>query len=223
MKMRQAALARTLVSLATMGLVSTAWAAREMPRGQSTPEPGEATLAEIRGATERFRDITVAVAEGYIRDPFDLCDTAAMMGRPASLGAMGVHYVRPDRLGITAPPSPRVDGIGTHTDFRTPGILIYEPQPDGSMELVAVENLVFQRAWRETGRSAPPTFHGVPYDTMADDPATATDEAHMFEPHFDRHVWIYRDNPNGVFAPFNPAVTCAYHRGAGLHPGHSTR
>ena len=50
---------------------------------------------------------------------------------------------------------------------------------------------------------------------MTDDPTTETDEAHMFEPHFGRHVWIYRDNPNGVFAPFNPAVTCAHHRGAG--------
>ena len=37
---------------------------------------------------------------------------------------------------------------------------------------------------------------------------TPADEAHMFEPHFDRHVWIYRDNPNGVFAPFNPNVSC---------------
>ena len=31
----------------------------------------------------------------------------------------------------------------------------------------------------------------------------------MFEPHYDRHVWLYRENPNGVFTPFNPAVTCA--------------
>jgi hypothetical protein len=52
---------------------------------------------------------------------------------------------------------------------------------------------------------------------MIDDPTTETDEAHMFAPHFDRHVWIYRDNPNGVFAPFNPAVTCAHHRGAQVH------
>jgi hypothetical protein len=39
---------------------------------------------------------------------------------------------------------------------------------------------------------------------MQDDPATKVDEAHMFEPHYDRHVCLYRDNPNGVFAPFNP-------------------
>ena len=194
------------------------------PHLRSTPGPGEPTLAEVRNATERFRDVNVALAQGYVRDPGDLCDTAEMMGRPASLGAMGVHYFRPDLLGITAPPSPRVNGGGTHTDFRQPSILIYEPQSDGSLELVAVENLVFADAWRASGRLAPPTFHGVPYDTMRDDPNTATDEAHMFEPHFDRHVWLYRDNPNGIFAPFNPAVTCAHHRGSQGHsPSHLTR
>ena len=211
-------LVKTSVSLAIAGLLSTAWAAHDTPRVPLGPGPGEPTLAEIRRATERFQDVNIALSEGYIRDPFDLCDTAAMMGRPESLGAMGVHYFHPGLLGITAPPSPRVDGAGTHTDFRRPGILIYEPQDDGSMELVAVENLVFARAWRDSGQSAPPTFHGVPYDTMTDDPTTETDEAHMFESHFDRHVWIYRDNPNGVFAPFNPAVTCAHHQGTRVHP-----
>lgn len=188
------------------------------------PGPGEPTLAEVRAATERFRDVKVALAEGYVADPMNLCETAPMMGQPASLGAMGIHYFRPDLLGITAPPSPRVNGDGTHTDFRRPAILIYEPQADGSLALVAVENLVFQAAWRKSGHTALPTFHGVPYDTMADDPKTAVDEAHMFEPHFDRHVWIFRENPNGVFTPFNPAVTCAHHRGATTHPaGHESR
>jgi hypothetical protein len=171
----------------------------------------------VRHATERFRDVKVALAEGYIRDPFDVCETAEMMGRPRELGAMGIHYFRPDMLGITAPPAPRVNGNGTHTDFRRPSILIYEPQADGSVELVAVENLVFAKAWREAGHRERPTFHGVPYDSMADDPNTPVDEAHMFEPHFDRHVWIYRENPNGVFTPLNPAVSCANHRGGTPH------
>ena len=171
----------------------------------------EPTLAEVRAATERFQDIKVALAEGYIRDPMNVCDTADMMGRPASLGAMGVHYFRPDLLGITAPPNPRVDGNGTHTDFRKPGILIYEPQADGSMKLVAVENLVFQKSWHAAGNAKPPSFHGVEYDNMRDDPATKIDEAHMFEPHYDRHVWLYRDNPSGVFAQFNPRVSCKAH------------
>lgn len=173
-------------------------------------ETAEPDLDAVRAATARFRDVKVALAEGYIRDPMNVCDTAAMMGRPNELGAMGVHYFRPDLLGITAPPNPRVNGTGTHTDFLKPSILIYEPQADGSLELVAVENLVFAKAWHEAGNERPPSFHGVEYDSMKDDPATAIDEAHMFEPHYDRHVWLYRDNPNGLFAQFNPRVSCAH-------------
>jgi hypothetical protein len=178
---------------------------------------GEPDLAAVRAATERFRDVEAALAEGYIRDPFDLCDTAELLGRPAELGAMGIHYFRPDLLGITAPPDPRVAGTGTHTDFLTPSILIYEPQANGSLELVAVENLAFATAWEAAGHRDPPSFHGVPYDYMVNDPETDADEAHMFEPHYDRHVWIYRENPNGLFAPFNPNVSCEHHLGATHH------
>lgn len=206
------------LSLAAMTLAACTTAT--LPDSPGAPGAGEPTLAEVRNATERFRDVNVALAEGYIRDPFDLCDTADMMGRPASDGAMGVHYFRADLLGITAPPSPRVDGNGTHTDFRQPAILIYEPQADSSMQLVAVENLVFSAAWTASGHSVPPSFYGVPYDRMVDDPATPVDEAHMFMPHFDRHVWIFRDNPNGIFSPFNPAVSCQHHKGARHFPGH---
>ena len=178
------------------------------------PNPGpaaEPTLQEVRTATERFQNVEVALAEGYVRDPMNICDTADMMGRPASLGAMGIHFFRPDLLGISAPPNPRVNGDGTHTDFRKPAILIYEPQADGSLELVAVENLVFQKSWHAAGNDRPPSFHGVEYDRMQDDPSTKIDEAHMFEPHYDRHVWLYRDNPNGMFAQFNPKVSCQAH------------
>jgi hypothetical protein len=216
MNIRHKFLIPTLVAIGVAGAFAVV--AEAVDRTPSAPGPGEPTLAEVRRATERFRDVNAALAEGYIRDPFDLCDTAAMMGRPESLGAMGIHYFRPDLLGITAPPSPRVNGTGTHTDFRVPSILIYEPKEDGALELVAVENLVFADAWRAAGHAAPPTFHGVPYDSMIDNPATAVDEAHMFAPHFDRHFWLYRENPNGVFTPFNPAVTCENHRRAHGHP-----
>jgi hypothetical protein len=132
-----------------------------------------------------------------------------MMGGPANAGAMGIHYFRPDLLGISAPPNPRVNGNGTHTDFLKPSVLVYEPQADGSLRLVAVENLVFRWAWAEAGHKEPPSFHGVRYEMMADDPHTKVDEAHMFEPHYDLHVWLFRDNPSGQFAPFNPKVSCA--------------
>jgi hypothetical protein len=193
----------------------------------AAPGPGEPTLDEVRAATARFRNVKVALAEGYVRDPTDMCDTAPMMGRPKALGGMGIHFFRPDLLGITAPPAPRVDGNGTHTDFHKPSILIYEPREDGSLELVAVENLVFKKAWEAAGNKKLPTFHGVEYDYMFDDPKTAIDEAHNFEPHYDRHVWLYRPNSNGMFAQFNPTVTCQFHKpmvvagkGGTEHSGH---
>jgi hypothetical protein len=210
--------AMTVGACGTNESPAPAAAAPAAPAG-TAPGPGEPDLAAVRKATERFRDVNVALKEGYIRDPFDLCDTAEMMGRPAALGAMGIHYFKPDVLGITAPPNPKVEGTGIHTDFLAPSILIYEPQENGSLELVAVENLAFEAAWKAAGNSKPPTFHGVSYNYMADDPATPADDAHQFMPHYDRHVWIYRENPNGVFAPFNPKVSCAHHKGKTLH-GH---
>lgn len=211
--------ASALAILTVTAAVASQFVPSEAARidASSSPRPGEPTLAEIRHATARFRDVKVALAEGYIRDPGNMCETAEMMGKPRAMGAMGIHYFRPDMLGIAGPPNPRVNGSGVHTDFLKPAILIYEPQADGSLELVAVENLVFAKAWKEAGHDAPPSFHGVPYDTMRDDPTTPIDEAHMFEPHHDRHVWLYRENPNGVFAQFNPRVSCKHHHAHAPH------
>jgi hypothetical protein len=208
----------TLVASATVIVAAAAAQAAPLTPAEvaridasSSSAPGEPTLAEIRHATERFRDVEAALAEGYIRDPANLCETAEMTGQPEKLGAMGLHYFRPDMLGITAAPNPRVDGTGTYTDFAKPAILVYEPQADGTLELIAVENLVFAKAWKQAGHDAPPSFHGVTWNTMMDDPATPADEAHNFEPHHDRHIWLYRENPNGIFAQFNPRVTCKHH------------
>ena len=46
---------------------------------------------------------------------------------------------------------------------------------------------------------------------MADDPGTPGDEAHGFAPHYDQHVWLFRENPMGELMPFNPNVTCEHH------------
>ena len=201
-------------------LLLAAVAALAVSASAPASAPAEPDLAAVRAAAERYRDVNVALAAGYIPAPGSVCESAGAMGQSASAGAMGIHYFRPDLLGITAPPNPRVAGNGTHIDFLNPAILIYEPQADGSLELVAVENLVFEAAWRAAGHDAPPSFHGRPYEHMVDDPATAADEAHMFEPHYDRHVWLFRDNPSGVFAPFNPNVTCAHARQQTAHGGH---
>lgn len=167
-------------------------------------------LEEVREATQRFEEVEAAEEAGYVRDPMDRCEMAADQGRPVQLGGMGVHYFRPDLLGITEE-KPRVDGTGTHTDFREPGVLVYEPRPDGSMELVAVENMVFKDAWDEE-HEGKPTFHGLEYFQMVDNPRTEADEAHLFRPHYELHLWVHRENPIAVYSEWNPEVTCEHHQ-----------
>lgn len=197
-------------------LVGMALTAALVPALRPAPTP-EPDLNAVRAATAKYKDVKVALKDGYVLEPTKTCETADMMGRPASAGAMGLHFLRADLLGITAPPNPRVDGVGTHTDFTKPAVLIYEPQADSSMQLVAIENLVFIKSWELAGNTKPPSFQGVAFDRMVDDPATALDEAHGFAPHYDRHVWLYRDNPSGVFAQFNPNVTCKHWKNEHKH------
>lgn len=166
----------------------------------------EVDLDEMRANTEKYKDINVALADGYI-PPDNRCVSAAGEGLPPELGAMGIHYIHPAMLKITGV-EPRVDGQSTYTDWAQPSILIYEPQADGSLELVAIENLVFEAAWKAAGSDAAPVLNGRAWDHMADDPDTDGDEAHGFMPHYDQHVWLYRDNPMGDLMPFNPNVTC---------------
>lgn len=167
-------------------------------------------LEAIRAATAKYKDVNVALADGFIRDPANACVMAGEEGLPPEWGGMGIHYLNMARLGITTG-EPRVDGNGLNTDFTKPSVLMYEPQADGSLVLLGVENLVFQAAWHAAGNSSPPIFVEAEWDTMADDPATEGDEAHHFEPHYDRHVWAFRENPAGMVVPFNPAVSCEFH------------
>lgn len=170
-------------------------------------------IPALREATARFQDVEVALAEGYVRDPMNLCVSAAVEGYPPQLGGMGIHFFRPDLLGLTAT-EPRVDGTGTHTDFGRPAVLVYFPNEDGTLQLGAIENIVFQDAWHGVGNPQPPEFKGHQYWSLADNPTTPeVDEAHMFEPHYELHLWVHEENPLGVTFPFNPNVSCAHHDG----------
>lgn len=172
-------------------------------------------VAAVRAATEKYRDVAVALADGYVAHP--MCMEAGMEGQPRQLGAMGYHYFRPDLLGLTVT-DPRVEGTGIHTDFARPGVLLYEPRADGSLQLTGIENLVWAKAWREAGNEGPPEYHGNQYYLTIDNPATEIDEAHGFEPHFELHWWLYRENSAGEFSPFNRAVSCEH--GTTEHAAH---
>ena len=193
-----------LMVTAGLGLASLVY-----PGGATADEVAQ--IAAVRQATAKYKDVGIALAEGFVPAPSG-CVSAAHEGLPPEWGAMGIHYIHPAMLKLTGS-EPRVNGMSTHTDFLKPAILLYEPQADGSLVLLGVENLVFQKAWKEAGNGAPPQFAGRTWDAMADDPATPGDEAHEFEPHFDQHVWTLRENPNGALVPFNPNVTCEHFKG----------
>ena len=151
-------------------------------------------LAQVRAATAQYHDIDVALAAGYaLGSP---CESRAE-------GAMGMHY--PNRTlmgtrGVRGTP-PLVWGDDAVIDPLRPEVLLYEPQPDGSRRLVAVEYLVFAAAW-DAVNSEPPTLAGIPFDYKEGV------EAHGFEPHYELHVWLWRQNPLGMFYPWNPKVAC---------------
>jgi len=163
----------------------------------------QAGVDEIRASVEKYRDVEVAIAAGYVRDPLDTCERPSHLAQPAELGAMGIHYLRLDALGIDEN-GVRLDVKGTHTDFTDPAVLIYEPQEDGSLELVGVENIVSAESWRAAGNSRAPTFNGMPFHHFAEDPSRSTAE------YYDLHIWL-RDSPDGTFSQYNRAVSCEHH------------
>jgi len=97
------------------------------------------------------------------------------------LGGMGYHYARMEYM----------DGRVNHLE---PQILLYAPDENGEMEFVGVEYV-------------------VPFAILPED-----EEAPMlFFHHFHKnpiqeiwalHVWTEKHNPSGMFADWNPNVSC---------------
>lgn len=163
------------------------------------------SLDEVRAATSRYQSVEAALADGYTRDPLDVCETAYYLGELQDLGAIGVHFLRRDLLGVVEEMATRLDVTGIHDDFLRPALLVYEPQADSTLQLVAIANMVNARAWEESGHREPPSFGEEPFAYTPGDQATG------YPAHYHLHMWLYRDNPSGMFAPYNSAVTCANH------------
>lgn len=130
-------------------------------------------LAEaVRSATEKYQDPAAALADGYVAMP--------CVSGPGS-GAMGIHFVNPPLLE---------DG---EIDVSRPEALMYEPQADGSLELLGVEFIAFEGPAVLMGH----LFHFV-----------AAPNRYGLDPFYELHVWAWRENPGGMFADFNTAVSC---------------
>lgn len=95
-------------------------------------------------------------------------------------GGMGVHWLSESLV------DPVFDPLHPET-------LLFAPGPNGIPKLVGVEYVVIN-----VGQPAP-TFGGQAFDVGGAPPPV---------PHWSLHVWLWKDNPSGLFAAFNPDVSC---------------
>ena len=146
-----------------------------------------AQLARVRQALDKYRDPIAAVRDGYF-------STVACMDFPSGgegemayrAGGMGVHFLNP---GL----------IGPQLDTLRPQVLIYEPVRD-SLRLVAAEWFMPTQVSQQR-----PSLFGRDLDgPMEGHAPIMPPEAH----HWDLHVWLWKNNPAGVFSPTNPTVRC---------------
>jgi hypothetical protein len=80
-------------------------------------------VEKVRNANDRFKDVSVAVAEGYKPIP---C-ASGVEG-----GSMGIHFVNETHL--------KNDAI----DLAHPEAVMYEPSANGKLTLIAVEYITFK-------------------------------------------------------------------------------
>jgi hypothetical protein len=149
-------------------------------------DQGRHRLEDVRAATAPFQSLSVAIGRQYglLTDAKGI----ACIDNPG-VGAMGVHYVNGGLVGTTA------------VDPRKPEALVYEPGSNGQMRLVAVEYVTFKAQWDATHKSRPKLF-GQTF--------MLTPDGNRFglPAFYSLHAWIWKHNPDGTFAMWNPTVHC---------------
>lgn len=144
---------------------------------------GQSPLAIARQATAAFHDIEAATAAGY--GEFYICTDNESLG-----AAMGQHYANIDLVL-----DPAIDPL-------RPEVLVYEPRPDGSLRLVGVEYVVFQDLWHEAFGAGTPSVLGVDLKPVA------APNRYGLPAFFERHVWLWKPNPLGMYEDWNSSVSC---------------
>ena len=97
-------------------------------------------------------------------------------------GGMGFHYGD----------ATLIDGS---VSLDKPEVLLYEPQAGGQMKLVGVEYIVPLSAWTAPN---PPHLLGRDFHVIDAFQVWAL------------HVWLWKDNPSGLYSDWNPQVSCQY-------------
>jgi hypothetical protein len=145
-----------------------------------------ALLEAVRKATVGFKDVAQAEKAKYS------LVFGCVSGSDA--GAMGMHFLNSALLD-------QVNQTGVFYPSQ-PQILLYEPNPDGSLRLTGADFVVFADDWNRNHPEGPPQLMGQLF--------------HYFESpnrfglpaFFTLHVWAWKENPNGAFVNWHPDVTC---------------
>lgn len=136
-----------------------------------------------KAATARYHSLQQAQAAGY---------TTA--GEPCVTGpggaAMGIHAINPALIGDPA------------INSTKPEVLLYLPNANGRLELIGIEYFKIDDDQDLNTDDDRPSLFGQPFDgpMLGHNPSMPI--------HYDLHVWLWADNPDGLFAPFNPSLSC---------------
>ena len=155
--------------------------------------PGDCqkSLAEAKAATAQYHIVQNAFSDGFF-------STGTCVAVPG-LGAMGIHFINPARM---------FDG---QVDESQPETLLYLSDGAGGYKLLGLEYympvIVGGMPW--FGPGPPPVPHNPAPELFGrtfDGPMPGFGPGQPW--HYSLHVWAWKHNPNGMFTPFNPKLSC---------------
>lgn len=145
-----------------------------------SPEAIRKQLETAQRVTDRFENVSAASAAGYVQG--SPCESSPQ-------GGMGFHYVNP-----AAVQDPKLDPL-------KPEVLLYE-QRTGGLQLIGVEYMKVDGDQQLATDGDRPALYGRAFDgpMLGHSPGMPI--------HYDLHVWLQKRNPSGMFAQWNPEVSC---------------
>ncbi len=156
---------------------------------QYTPAGIARQLAKTKTALDKYQSVDTAKADGYVAA--SPCESTPTNPAQTSYGGgMGIHYVNQALLK----PGP--------IDPAKPPILVYAPTAGGGLQLVAAEYFKPDADQNVRTDDDRPSLFGRAFD------GPMQGHAPGMPIHFDLHVWLWQHNPSGIFASYNPDVTC---------------
>ena len=186
-----AAVAACLATFAPTATGATS-SARMMPPADSATVAAQGTglnpVTAARNATRKYHDFRDAKAHGY--GLFHDVNGVSCISMPG-MGAMGIHFVNGALVG---------DG---KIRLKQPEAVVYARE-NGHRRLVALEYVVLRKDWeRIHGPNAHrPWLYGHRFNL------THAGNRYGLPAFYSLHAWIWKDNPAGRFAMWNPDVHC---------------